>query len=235
MFTDKNDIARISAALDGSLVVMAAFVHINLSQPEPGTKEGDPSLGVWPMHLPNMFGSKTLVGMCRATGDAALTAQLYDLVVHPRVQGFGIGRKLVHMLVRQLQSKGIYDVGTVCPGTLEPFFRRCQFTDDPEQSTFMAYPRMTTSRSSVFTTSGRDSTLLADVPNVRKGMHMYASPNMPERVSLHTSSSDANSFQERATGSMFVARPSLKMLLHDKLKQAAAENGPSEASMMYDI
>jgi hypothetical protein len=45
----------------------------------------------------------------------------------------------VRTLVRQLCSKGIYDIGTVCPKELVPFFVSCCFTDDPEQSTFMAY------------------------------------------------------------------------------------------------
>lgn len=124
----ERDIERMARALDNSLVVVAAFCHIDLSKSECQDRPGESTLSMWPLHLSSVLpkaGPKTLVGMGRATGDAALTAQLYDLAVHPRMRGFGIGRQIVRMLVRQLQSKGIYDVGTICPRAVEPFFRRC--------------------------------------------------------------------------------------------------------------
>lgn len=38
---------------------------------------------------------KVLAGFARATGDGALTATIYDLVVLPELQGLGLGRKLL--------------------------------------------------------------------------------------------------------------------------------------------
>ena len=41
------------------------------------------------------------------------TATVYDVAVHPRLHGLGIGRRLVSTIVAQLHAMGIYDIGAV--------------------------------------------------------------------------------------------------------------------------
>lgn len=54
-------------------------------------------------------------------------------------QGFGIGRRLVTSLVRQLYSKGIYDIGLVSSVGNASFFNDCSFEDDRQQSLCMTF------------------------------------------------------------------------------------------------
>ena len=44
------------------------------------------------------------------------TATVYDVAVHPRLHGLGIGRRLVSTIVAQLHAMGIYDIGAVRSG-----------------------------------------------------------------------------------------------------------------------
>ncbi|KAG2491667.1 hypothetical protein HYH03_010036 [Edaphochlamys debaryana] len=82
---------------------------------------------------------KSLVGFARATGDNSLVATIYDVAVHPSVRGLGIGKRMVKMLVQQVQSKGVYDIGVVTPTASERFWSRCLFEEDREGSTFMTF------------------------------------------------------------------------------------------------
>lgn len=52
----------------------------------------------------------TLYGVARHLL-AVQVASVYDLAVHPAVQQQGIGRRLLQLLVHQLQMQGIYDIG----------------------------------------------------------------------------------------------------------------------------
>ncbi|KAG1668824.1 hypothetical protein FOA52_004918 [Chlamydomonas sp. UWO 241] len=246
----EGDVEKMSRALDGSLAVVAAFAHVDLSRTT-GQQGGDlaagvaqqPITGPWPLQQD----AKTLVGLGRATGDAALTAQLYDLAVHPSVRGFGVGRQVVRLLVRQLQSRGIYDVGTVCPAEAESFFRLCRFADDPEQSTFMAYPRGGAAATGAGSDAAGQRTAAQESPTrslPQTSGHARSSPQamqlLPEDL-------------QRASGALLGAGgwggESLQLLLRAKLDLAIAEagGGPVEgstpgvatqrqaASMHYDI
>ena len=68
---------------------------------------------------------------------APQVATIYDVAVHPAVRGHGVGLRLLKLLVQQLQSRGVYDIGLVAPPPAHAFFRECCFEDDREGSTFM--------------------------------------------------------------------------------------------------
>jgi N-acetylglutamate synthase-like GNAT family acetyltransferase len=61
-------------------------------------------------------------------------ATIHDLLIHPDLQGFGIGSHLLKRLVTQIGATGVYDVGLVTPSELQPFFRSCSFDLDHEDS-----------------------------------------------------------------------------------------------------
>ncbi|KXZ46051.1 hypothetical protein GPECTOR_47g326 [Gonium pectorale] len=82
---------------------------------------------------------KNLVGFARATGDNSLVATVYDVAVHPALRGYGIGGRLVKLLLQQVQARGVYDIGAVTPADAAGFWGRCAFEDDREGSTFMAF------------------------------------------------------------------------------------------------
>ncbi|GLC72548.1 hypothetical protein PLESTF_001263600 [Pleodorina starrii] len=82
---------------------------------------------------------RSLIGFARAAGDNSLVATIYDVAVHPAVRGQGIGRRLVKLLVQQVQSRSVYDIGAVTPAATVGFWERCSFDDDREGSTFMTF------------------------------------------------------------------------------------------------
>ncbi|AGY56904.1 GNAT family N-acetyltransferase [Gloeobacter kilaueensis] len=48
-----------------------------------------------------------LVGFARATSDGVFRATIWDVVVHPQHQAFGIGRQLLQILLEQPQLKEV--------------------------------------------------------------------------------------------------------------------------------
>jgi N-acetylglutamate synthase-like GNAT family acetyltransferase len=65
-------------------------------------------------------------------------ATVHDLIIHPDLQGFGLGSTMLKRIVAQISDRGVYDVGTVTPSQLQPFFRSCSFDLDREDSVPMA-------------------------------------------------------------------------------------------------
>jgi len=79
-----------------------------------------------------------LVGFARCTGDGVVEATVWDVAVHPRYQGAGLGKELMDYVLEQLRSMGIDRVSLFAdPGVvgfyaaqgweLEPLQRRCAF------------------------------------------------------------------------------------------------------------
>ncbi|MCU0534170.1 MAG: GNAT family N-acetyltransferase [Hydrococcus sp. Prado102] len=54
-------------------------------------ENSDPVISVWD--------GEKLIGFARATSDGIYRATIWDVIVHPAYQGFGIGRKLVETLI----------------------------------------------------------------------------------------------------------------------------------------
>ena len=46
---------------------------------------------------------KVLAGFARATGDLTLTASIWDLAIHPELQGLGLGRRLLAKISNQVR------------------------------------------------------------------------------------------------------------------------------------
>ncbi|KAL3653372.1 hypothetical protein CASFOL_003053 [Castilleja foliolosa] len=84
-----------------------------------------------------------LIGFGRAVSDLALTASIYDVMVHPDLQGRGIGRMIVKRIVRMLINRDS------CTLYLKRklFLKSCGFGDDIMGSTTMMYTRSASSYS----------------------------------------------------------------------------------------
>lgn len=65
-------------------------------------------------------------------------ATVHDVLVHPELQGYGLGSVLLRRLLNQVSSEGVFDVGLVTPSSLQSFFHSCSFELDKEDSVPMA-------------------------------------------------------------------------------------------------
>eukprot|EP00878_Enallax_costatus_P028381 GHUV01030654.1.p1 GENE.GHUV01030654.1~~GHUV01030654.1.p1 ORF type:complete len:143 (+),score=28.24 GHUV01030654.1:679-1107(+) len=81
---------------------------------------------------------RRLVGFARAAGDLSLVATIHDVLVHPEMQGYGLGSVMLRRLLNQIANQGVYDVGLVTPTQLQSFFYSCSFELDKEDSVPMA-------------------------------------------------------------------------------------------------
>lgn len=79
-----------------------------------------------------------LVGFARCTGDGVVEATVWDVAVHPRYQGAGLGKELMDYVLVQLRGMGIDRVSLFADPDvvgfyaaqgweLEPLQRRCAF------------------------------------------------------------------------------------------------------------
>lgn len=65
-------------------------------------------------------------------------ATIHDVLVHPDMQGYGLGSVMIRRLLNQIATQGVYDVGLVTPTQLQSFFHSCAFEPDREGSVPMA-------------------------------------------------------------------------------------------------
>ena len=85
---------------------------------------------------------RKLIGFARATSDYAFNATIWDVVVHPDFQGYGLGSALMHQLIQQLRN---YDINTITlfadPHVIS-FYHNLGFISDPDGVKGMFwYPR----------------------------------------------------------------------------------------------
>jgi ribosomal protein S18 acetylase RimI-like enzyme len=91
-------------------------------------------VGLW-RHDPRL---PRLVGFARCTGDGIVDATVWDVAVHPRYQGAGLGKQLIHYVLDQLRQRGVDRVTLFADPhvvgfyeaqgwELEPMNRRCAF------------------------------------------------------------------------------------------------------------
>ena len=66
-----------------------------------------------------------LFAYAHAISDGLTDALLVDVMVHPDMQGRGLGRKLVRYAIKALHADGIAFVQMVFDPSLEPFYRAC--------------------------------------------------------------------------------------------------------------
>ncbi|KAL3653376.1 hypothetical protein CASFOL_003057 [Castilleja foliolosa] len=143
------DELKIRTALSHSSVVVSAF-----TKPEFLTARSSNSTdfvgigGDWIRKVaPVTPENGRLIGFGRAVSDLALTASIYDVMVHPDLQGRGIGRMIVKRIVRMLINRDIYDIAALCASNERLFLKSCGFGDDIMGSTTMMYTRSSSSYS----------------------------------------------------------------------------------------
>ncbi|CAM0950443.1 unnamed protein product [Alopecurus aequalis] len=133
------DIRKLRTAVAHSFLVVSVFCGARFLEDDDGGDERrflglELDLGL------GRRGEQRLVGFGRAVSDMGLTASVHD-VVHPSLQGRGIGRKILEKITRVLHSRGIYDISALCTGKERPFFESCGFDDDAMGSTTMMYTK----------------------------------------------------------------------------------------------
>ncbi|MEM7715948.1 MAG: GNAT family N-acetyltransferase [Cyanobacteria bacterium P01_A01_bin.68] len=75
---------------------------------------------------------RRLVGFARATSDHAFNATIWDVVVHPDVQGKGMGKALMKYVLKKLRSEDISNVTLFADPHVVDFYRNLGFMSDPE-------------------------------------------------------------------------------------------------------
>lgn len=85
-------------------------------------------VSVWEMR-----GSRRrLVGFARATSDHAFNATLWDVVVHPDLQGRGLGKALIKYIIKKLRSEDISNITLFSDPHVVDFYHNLGFMSDPE-------------------------------------------------------------------------------------------------------
>ncbi|KAL3837834.1 hypothetical protein ACJIZ3_022425 [Penstemon smallii] len=139
------DLLKLRTAISHSSIVVSVFTKPEFLEPQSSISNGIG--GEWIRNLaPVTLENGELIGFGRAVTDMALTASIYDVMVHPTLQGRGIGRMIVQRIIRMLTNRDIYDIAALCtdnerfiPEVL--FFKACGFGDDMLGSTTMMYTR----------------------------------------------------------------------------------------------
>ena len=76
-------------------------------------------------------GSKCLVGFARATSDYAFNATIWDVVVHPDLQGQGLGSILVYEIIKKLRYHEISTITLFADPEVVVFYKNLGFVSDP--------------------------------------------------------------------------------------------------------
>ncbi|NES63825.1 MAG: GNAT family N-acetyltransferase [Okeania sp. SIO2D1] len=75
---------------------------------------------------------RRLIGFARATSDHAFNATLWDVVVHPDVQGKGLGKALMKYIIKKLRSEDISNITLFADPHVVDFYQNLGFIPDPE-------------------------------------------------------------------------------------------------------
>lgn len=80
-----------------------------------------------------MKGTKPyLVGFARATSDQSFNATIWDVVIHPRFQGKGLGKAFMRYMINKLRKDDISNVTLFADPQVVEFYRSLGFVPDPE-------------------------------------------------------------------------------------------------------
>eukprot|EP01018_Ginkgo_biloba_P007717 Gb_07651 [translate_table: standard] len=85
--------------------------------------------------------SGKLVAFARATGDDVFNAIIWDVVVDPSFQGFGLGKAIMERLMAHLLGKGITNIALYAEPHVLGFYRPLGFTADPDGIKAMVYSK----------------------------------------------------------------------------------------------
>ena len=75
---------------------------------------------------------RRLIGFSRATSDHAFNATIWDVVVHPKFQGQGLGKALMKQIIKELRSEDISNITLFADPHVVSFYNELGFTPDPE-------------------------------------------------------------------------------------------------------
>lgn len=86
--------------------------------------------------------TRHLVGFARATSDHAFNATIWDVVIHPEFQGYGLGATLMHQLIQKLRYAEISTITLFADPNVISFYHNLGFISDPDGVKGMFwYPR----------------------------------------------------------------------------------------------
>lgn len=101
----RRPLRKVKTAIENSFLVVSLFQEIN--------------------------GSKCLVGFARATSDHVFNATIWDVVVHPELQGQGLGSILVYEIIKKLRYHEISTVTLFADPEVIAFYKNLGFMTDP--------------------------------------------------------------------------------------------------------
>ncbi|MFN3925926.1 MAG: GNAT family N-acetyltransferase [Pseudanabaenaceae cyanobacterium] len=81
-------------------------------------------------HCSNNF--RKLIGFARATSDHAFNATIWDVVVHPKFQGRGLGKALMQEIIKELRRADISNISLFADPPVVNFYEQLGFVPDPE-------------------------------------------------------------------------------------------------------
>lgn len=86
--------------------------------------------------------NRKLIGFARATSDYAFNATIWDVVIHPNFQGYGLGSALMHQLIQKIRDYDITTITLFADPHVISFYHNLGFISDPDGVKGMFwYPR----------------------------------------------------------------------------------------------
>lgn len=76
--------------------------------------------------------SNKLIGFARATSDYSFNATIWDVAIHPNFQNKGLGKTLMHELIKQLRKNDISTITLFADPHVVNFYKRLGFIADPD-------------------------------------------------------------------------------------------------------
>jgi GNAT superfamily N-acetyltransferase len=77
------------------------------------------------------YDGDTLVGFGRIVSDGVLYAMIYDMIVHPSLQGQGIGSAILERLVARCRAAGVREIQLFSAKGKTGFYRKRGFVERP--------------------------------------------------------------------------------------------------------
>nr|YP_010330203.1 GCN5-like N-acetyltransferase [Porphyridium aerugineum]UNJ17919.1 GCN5-like N-acetyltransferase [Porphyridium aerugineum] len=85
---------------------------------------------------------KHIIGFARATSDHAFNATIWDVVIHPSFQGYGLGKLLLSYLIDELRKADISTITLFADSNVIDFYKNLGFVIDPDNTKGMFwYPQ----------------------------------------------------------------------------------------------
>ena len=75
---------------------------------------------------------RRLIGFARATSDRAFNATIWDVAIHPKFQGQGLGKAMMKYTIKKLRNNEISNITLFADPQVVEFYRRLGFVLDPE-------------------------------------------------------------------------------------------------------